>query len=334
LGIGVDIHPFLTTQDMFLKIMLGLTILLHFFAASIAIRLTKVTKYNLSWMLISAALVFMAVRRFVEFLPFVTDFKPQDFRLFFVWMGIATSLFLAVGVFLIGKIFKYMREVELKTRGYEKKLLTSVIDAEERERKRFAKDLHDGLGPLLSSIKLSISSLNAQTSENQRQKVIASVDVAVNEAIRSIKEISDNLSPHVLTNFGITKALRNFVNKMQLAGKIKMVLDIQLPDERYSESIEIVIYRVACELITNTYKHSGARNARLELWKENGTLFLNYFDDGKGFNVKRLKEADGSPGMGCYNICSRVESLKGEVVFDEECAKGIFVSVKVPLTDG
>jgi signal transduction histidine kinase len=319
---------------MFLKIMLGLTILLHFFAASIAIRLTKVTKFNLSWMLISAALVFMAVRRFVEFLPFVTDFKPQDFRLLFVWMGIATSLFLAVGVVLIGKIFKYMREVELKTRGYEKKLLTSVIDAEERERKRFAKDLHDGLGPLLSSIKLSISSLNLQTSESQRQKVIESVDVAVNEAIRSIKEISDNLSPHVLTNFGIAKALKNFVNKMQLAGKLKMVLDIRLPDERYAESIEIVIYRVACELITNTYKHSGARRAQLELWKENGVLFLNYSDDGKGFDVKRMKEVDGAAGMGCFNICSRVESLKGEVVFDEDCEKGIFVSVKVPLNEG
>ncbi len=315
---------------MLLNILLGISIVLHFFAASVAIRLTKVTKFNLSWMLITGALIFMTVRRVVEILPFVTNIKPQDFRLFFVWLGVGSSLCFAVGVVMIGKIFNHIKEMELKKREYEKKLLTAVIETEEKERRRFATDLHDGLGPLMSSIKLSISSLHGNVSDKHRERVLENVEMVVNEAIRSIKDISDHLSPHVLINFGIEKALVNFINKVRVSGKISIRTDFRLNNERFSDNVEIVVYRIICELIANTCQHSEGDLAVVTLWKENKTLRLTYQDNGKGFDMEKIMN-DNRRGTGQSNIQSRVDSLKGSLTFDNAPGKGIFVSIHIPL---
>jgi len=157
---------------MILKILLVISIILQFFAAGIAIKLTQVTKYNLSWILITTGLLFMAVRRLFEFLPFISEFNPDYFRQFYIWMGVVTSLSFAVGVFLIQKIFIYMKHVEKERRRAEKRFLTAIIRTEEGERSHIAKDLHDGLGPLLSSLKLSVSTLDNLPNESSRQKIL------------------------------------------------------------------------------------------------------------------------------------------------------------------
>jgi signal transduction histidine kinase len=163
-----------------------------FFAAFVAVKLTKVTKYNLSWMLISSALVLMAVRRVMDFLPLYTNFDRENLFWLYSWIGIVTSLFLAMGVFLIQKIFRYMRKVEQETRNYEKRLLNAVVQAEENERRRFANELHDGLGPLLSSIKMGLSVVAA---EKKEEAVSRNLEEAVQEAIATVREISNNSQP-------------------------------------------------------------------------------------------------------------------------------------------
>ncbi|HBY54582.1 MAG TPA: two-component sensor histidine kinase, partial [Marinilabiliales bacterium] len=135
---------------MILKILFVIAIILQFFAVAVALKLTRVTKYNFSWMLLTLGFILMAIMRLVEFLPYVTPIKPQDYREIFVWGGVITSLAFAIGVFMIQKIFKYMKRVEDSRRLTEKMFLNTIIQTEEKERKRFAKDLHDGLGPLLS----------------------------------------------------------------------------------------------------------------------------------------------------------------------------------------
>jgi signal transduction histidine kinase len=135
-------------QHMILKILFVIAIVLQFFAVAVALRLTRVTKYNFSWMLLTIGFILMAVMRLVEFLPYVSNIKPQDYREIFVWGGVITSLAFAIGVFMIQKIFKYMKRVEDSRRLTEKMFLNTIIQTEEKERKRFAKDLHDGLGPL------------------------------------------------------------------------------------------------------------------------------------------------------------------------------------------
>jgi len=316
---------------MALQITLAITIIFQFFAAAVAVKLTKVTKFNLSWILISFGFVFMAFQRLIEFLPFVTDFKPQDFRLFYIWLGAITSLFFAIGVFLIQKIFDYMKRVDQKTREQEKALLNAIIQAEERERRRFATELHDGLGPLLSTIKMSVSSLAAVETNPSSQSVIKNTNMVISEAIKSIQEISNNLSPHVLNSFGVAKAIRNFVNKINQSKGMKVVFKTNAMDVRFSTGTEVVIYRSVCELLNNSIKHSGATRVNIDLTADDKEILVNYRDNGVGFNTDSLFADEKTIGTGYFNMLSRVQSLKGTLEVFSDKDKGVLVAIAVPI---
>lgn len=318
---------------MILKILFVIAIVLQFFAVGVAIKLTRVTKYNFSWMLLTIGFILMAIMRLVEFLPYINVIKPQDYREIYVWGGVITSLAFAIGVFMIQRIFKYMKRVEDSRRLTEKMFLNAIIQTEERERKRFAKDLHDGMGPLLSTVKLSVSSLAQMKHDPASQEIVDNTEIVINEAIKSLKEISDNLSPHVLNNFGLVRALNNFINKINVAKTIRISLNTELKDERFDSSVEVVLYRVICELINNTIKHAHAKKIHISLTKENEYLNIIYKDDGKGFDVKKIIDQPSGSGMGFSNIYSRINSLKGEINVESEYKKGTLVNIKVLMHD-
>ena len=106
-----------------------------------------------------------------------------------------------------------LKRAEIERTRSENRILNAIIQTEEKERKRFAKDLHDGLGPLLSAVKMSVSALMNNKTQNQTE-ILENTNMVINEAITSIKEISNNLSPHVLTNFGLVSAIKNFTHKI------------------------------------------------------------------------------------------------------------------------
>jgi signal transduction histidine kinase len=318
---------------MILKILFVIAIILQFFAVGVAIKLTRVTKYNFSWMLLTLGFILMAIMRLVEFLPYVSSIKPQDYREIFVWGGVITSLAFAIGVFMIQKIFKYMKKVEDSRRLTEKMFLNTIIQTEEKERKRFAKDLHDGLGPLLSSVKMSVSSLAQMKQDDASREIVENTELVINEAIKSLKEISDNLSPHILNNFGLVRALNNFSNKINVTKTIRINLESDLKDERFDNNVEVVLYRVICELINNTIKHAQARKIEIKISKEEEFLNIVYKDDGRGFDVSKVIEQPGTGGMGFSNIYSRINSLKGEIKIESEHKKGTLVTIKVLMHD-
>ena len=318
---------------MILKILFVIAIILQFFAVAVALKLTRVTKYNFSWMLLTLGFILMAIMRLVEFLPYVTPIKPQDYREIFVWGGVITSLAFAIGVFMIQKIFKYMKRVEDSRRLTEKMFLNTIIQTEEKERKRFAKDLHDGLGPLLSSVKMSVSSLAQMKHDDATREIVENTEFVINEAIKSLKEISDNLSPHILNNFGLIRALNNFTNKINITKTIRINLVSDLKDERFDSNVEVVLYRVVCELINNTVKHARAKKIDISLMKEEQDLNIVYKDDGKGFDVTKIIEQPGNGGMGFSNIYSRINSIKGEINIESGQKKGTLVTIKVRMND-
>ncbi len=312
---------------MIFKFFLVIAILLHFFAAFIAIRLTKTTKFNLSWMLISTALVLMAFRRVLDLLPLYTEFDRESIFWLYSWTGIIISVCLAVGIFLIQKIFRYMRKVESETRNYEQRLLNAVIQAEENERRRFANELHDGLGPLLSSIKMGLSVVTAGRGD---EAVTNNLTEATQEAIATVREISNNLSPHILTHFGLDKAIHNFICRLNLPQGLEIHPLVEIGSQRYDNTLEIVIYRVFGELVHNTIQHAGAEQINFRLYETDSFLVLEYSDDGIGYFPQQTS-SEVKPGMGYFNMISRISSLKGEVLFDNHHSKGTFVIVKVPL---
>jgi signal transduction histidine kinase len=312
-----------------LKFVLAFSIIVQLIAAGIALKLFSVTKYALSWILITIGFLLMVILRFIEFLPFISSYKPDYFRELYIWMGVITSVVFAVGVYLIQQIFNYMKKVETERRKTEKRFLTAIIQTEEAERTRIAKDLHDGMGPLLSAVKMSVSTLEQLAADKQSLTIIRNATETVDEAIRSLKEISDHLSPHVLANFGMIRALANYVQKINQTGQLDIAFQTSLRSERFDENVEVVVYRVASELINNTIQHAQASRAVMAIAHEAGELILDYQDNGIGFEAERAMRENTREGSGLTNIQSRIKSLRGELTVESKPGLGIRVLIKV-----
>ncbi len=315
---------------MVFKIMVFLTLVLHIAATVVSLRLTRRTKYNVSWVLITIGFTFLLTRRIIEALPFFIDFDPQEYRMLYIWFGIIASLCLTAGLILVGRIFKYMEKMEKEKRETEKKFLAVTIQAEERERARVSKDIHDGLGPLLSTIKMSVSALKKVDEKPNKGEILNNLDTIINEAIKSIKDISDNLSPHVIENFGLVKALSNFIQKINATKTIRINFSNHLNNTRPNNDIEIVLYRVICELISNTVKHAEAKNIYITLDHDAKNLYVDYHDDGLGFEVDSLFKPH-IKGMGYYSMFSRISSINGQIVTNSSDEKGTIIKISIPF---
>ena len=313
---------------MVLKILLLISIVLQLSAAVIAIRLTRVTKYNLSWILITIALTVMALQPLAEFMQVGFGKEYMVAQDIVVWVGVLTSLCFAAGVFLIRKILNYISTVETKRRLYEKRILNAIIQTEERERQRFSKEIHDGLGPLLSSVKMSVSALDRMNTDPKQQAIIRNASVVVDEAVRCLKEVANNLNPHILMNFGLIRGLNNFINKVASFGGIKIRFDTNLKDERFDPNVEVILYRVVCEMINNTLKHARARQINLNIAYKNEEILLIFEDDGIGFEPEKAIDVPGG-GMGLSNIVSRIGSIKGSVDIYSKPDCGTTITIKV-----
>jgi len=315
---------------MVLKIALLVAIIFQIIAAIVSLKLTKRTKYNLSWIFITLGFLFLLIRVIIESLPFYSDFKPQDFRILYIWFGVASSIFFAVGLMLIGKIFSYMEKMEKEKRASEKRFLSVIIKAEENERRRLAKDLHDGLGPLLSTIKMSVSALKREDINEHSKDILRNLDNVISESIKSIKDISNNLSPHVLDHFGLNKAITNFIDKINTTDALKIKFTSNVNDLRFDQNVESVLYRVACELINNTMKHANATKVDIDLNYDIYTINMKYSDDGIGFEVDNLfKPQEKSTGY--YNMYSRISTLKGRIEVNSVPEKGVDISIHIPF---
>lgn len=319
---------------MVLIILLIISIILQLFAASVAIKLTRVTKFNSSWFLITIALVFMCVMRLDEFIHAIAA-RSGDKDLYlsmpigvYTWFGVATSLCFAVGVFMIKKILTYMTLREQQQRNSDMRILNAVIKAEEQQRQYFSKELHDGLGPLLSTVKMSISALSKVDNSDSSKEIIANTDHAISLAIRSLREISNNLSPHILNNFGVERAINNFINRLRPVIPTLINYNSNLKGERFDSDRETITYRIVCELINNGLKHAHATDISLSLSLIRESLTISYKDNGCGFDTETQYD-----GMGLSNIKSRISSIKGDISILSDIGDGTVIHIRLRTRD-
>jgi PAS domain S-box-containing protein len=210
----------------------------------------------------------------------------------------------------------------------EKRILDTIINTEERERKKFARNLHDELGPLLSSIKMYVNSLYSTTDKQKHDFVISQLKEILTEAIQSTKELSNDLSPHVLTNYGLLAALEWFIN--QIKPYIKIIFETNLKEERYSNTLESSIYRIIKELINNTIKHARAKTITIKLHRILRSIHLIYSDDGIGFPDEWLDNNEFM-GMGMSNILNRSRSINATSKFFNHVPNGMSFEMEVPV---
>ncbi|OFX20971.1 MAG: hypothetical protein A2041_05625 [Bacteroidetes bacterium GWA2_31_9b] len=312
-------------------IALIISIVLQLVAVVIALRLTKVTKYKISWILISLGFVFMAFRYLIDLFQYMNRPRLEELVVLNDWISVLISIFIASGVIIIPEIFNYMKRAEYARKIAEKNVLNAIIETEERERKRFAKDLHDGLGPLLSTVKMSVSALMKNEKDESNLEIIKNTDHIINEAIKSIKEISNNLSPHVLTNFGLASAVKNFTDKINETKVVEIKYESNMFNQRFSTNIEVVLYRTICELVNNSLQHSKAKNININLISNDTLIDLLYEDNGQGFDVQRIQQNDIS-GSGLRNMISRVESVNGTYKFESKLKYGFKADISINYT--
>jgi PAS domain S-box-containing protein len=208
----------------------------------------------------------------------------------------------------------------------ERITLNAIIQAEEQERTRVSQDLHDSIGPLLSAIKLYSNSIVHADDGTKRKEIHTKITELMDEAVRTVKEISNNLTSHVLTNFGFVAAINSFSEKIEMNHPIKILREFK--QELYiSETIQITLYRVLVELINNTLKYAYASEIKIKLGMVKDRISINYQDNGIGFEFK--KEIAGGKGMGLHNIHSRIKSLGGTISMKSEEGKGIRVDILI-----
>ncbi len=302
-----------------------LSVLLQIIAAIAAIRLIRRTKYNSVWILFIVAFIALCFVRLGQMVEMTDRSTWQLSPDFFVWFEVVASFSFAVGTLMVPKIFNYIDKLDFQRRLTERRILSTVLRTEEKERLRFSKELHDGLGPLLSSAKMSLSVL-AKDQNEQNKELWDNTLYVIDEAIRSLREISNNLSPHVLKDFGLARAIKNFLNKIPANENVKIRFVTNLKSERFETDTEVILYRVVCELVSNSIKHSGCSEINLSLHYNGGTLTLSYSDNGRGFEPTSVMDT----GMGLSNITSRINSLKGSFqVSSAPSGGGMSATIKV-----
>ena len=308
---------------MLITILLILSIVVQSLATAYALRLVRATKYNSVWILFIVGFSLLTIERLVQLLMDLSvEVVP---RWWFGYLGVTVSICLSIGVMYAHKLFRYIDRLNHQRTLLNKRILTAVLRTEEKARSRFSKELHDGLGPLLSSARMSLSVLSREERSADQREIIDNTTYVIEEAIRSLREISNNLSPHVLNDFGLARGVQNFIDKSVAMHDVKIRFTTNLRSERYDTDVEVILYRVICELINNSLKHSGCTAINLSLSQNGPELTLDYSDNGRGFNPQAMMDC----GMGLSNISSRINSLGGSCSITSSKGKGMQAAIRI-----
>lgn len=202
----------------------------------------------------------------------------------------------------------------------------SILKGQEEERSRLAKDLHDGLGGLLSGVKFSLSNMKDNLIITPENMAVfeRSLDM-IDTSIRELRRVAHNMMPEMLTKFGLDEALKEYCNTINATKLITVKYQSHGLTSRIAKSTEIIVYRIIQELLNNTLKHAAASEAFVQLIKEGSRLNVVVEDNGKGFDTSSPEHCKGA---GLTNIRSRVEYLKGQLDIHSEKGKGTLVNIE------
>lgn len=246
-------------------------------------------------------------------------------------------LLAAIALIIITGWFAWMQFKLKQQKAHQQELMRqkeirsqAVIDAEEKERQRIGKDLHDGVGQLLSAARMNVTNLEnifLQQPAQQSTNFKNAVDL-IDESVKEVRAISHNLMPNLLIKLGLAKAVREFIDKIASTGKLKIELQTIGLDQRLNQNTENILFRVLQEIVNNIIKHAKATEVSIQLIRHDNEMVLMVEDNGVGFNVEKINMFDG---IGLKNIQSRVEYLNGTVDFDSKPGKGTTVNIQVPV---
>ncbi len=224
----------------------------------------------------------------------------------------------------------HRKALQLETLNRElRRLSTRLMTAQDEERRRFARDLHDGIGQELAAAKIMLDGLPHQPARG-REKAIEEASEIVDRAIQQVRSMSHLLHPPLLDEGGLFSALRWFLEGMAERSGIQTSLDLQ-PAEfpRLAPQLERAVFRIVQEALTNVFRHSQARTACVTLIQKEGSLLLTVQDDGKGVAEQTAQLRPGSIGVGIGGMRERARELGGELRM-KNANPGTIVEILIP----
>lgn len=228
----------------------------------------------------------------------------------------------------------YIVTIEDITRDKEMEMvaLNSMLEGQELERRRIAKEIHDGIGPSLSTVRLLLENISSENTRLDNTKFSTQMSVIfdmIDSLTGDIRDISHQLMPKLLIDFGIIPALENLINRINKAERIKIILFHSILSERFPELIELGLYRICQELINNSVKHSSASEVQVQLIEHPDSIILMVEDNGCGFDKTFVMKEN--PGVGLINVESRTNAFGGNFILDTAISKGVTATIEIPL---
>ncbi len=210
----------------------------------------------------------------------------------------------------------------------------SIIEAQENERRRISRELHDGLGQLLSATKLKLGMFEFVQSQNKEKfnELIKEVDSIISKAIVEARRISHDLRPTTLDDFGLIPALRILCQEFSKLTGIKVKFQVSQLLERIDQKVEIAIYRIIQESFNNISKYAEATEVILDLYRKENFVYVRVKDNGKGFDIgEAIKNKKMGSGFGLLNMKERAELVGGKVDIITAAGQGTEVLLEINL---
>lgn len=250
--------------------------------------------------------------------------KPQEIE--FAWLmtaGISITFMLAVAIVLFvvfyqKKLFANQLKLQQLENEQRKNMLIASVQAQENERRRIAGDLHDEVGAILSSSKLYLSHLNQKNPGSS--VVIDKIEQLIDKATQNLRDISHNITPQNLEQFGLVSALEEVCLRINQAKSLQVNLSYN-HNKRLSIEQELGIYRIAQELLNNTIKHAKASEVMITLEFSISQFKFLYQDNGQGMQLSK-DSLQNQSGLGLRNLSSRAELIKAQIDFQSKPQKG------------
>ncbi len=254
-------------------------------------------------------------------------------------IAIGTAVLLMMAVFIIIFVAYYQQKQAKQQLAFKelqvqhrRELMEATLQGQEEERKRLAEDMHDGIGTMLSVTKMSLNQLERQLGGEiqvgfQFQKTRSMID----ETMTNVRRISRNLVPTTLERFGLQAALEELADRAT-DSETDVQLAYQEPVIPFLPALDLMLYRIAQELVNNAMRHARAKHIIIQLFSVENEVRLSVLDDGIGFDFDAVME-NKLGGLGLRNIESRLSVVNGHVTFDVAPGRGSQIHVQVRLHD-
>lgn len=268
--------------------------------------------------------------RFAKRLPgYIKDPSPSVF----LESGLFMDRFLELTAHMIREGFIIIINDVTGLKEIESSSVQAIISGQEKERRRLAREIHDGIAPLLSAAKLELDLFHEDLKELDQEipdERLLNIRNIIDSISADLRNLSHRLMPRLLEEFGLLSAIQNMVTRLNNTtnSQIELICNLE-PQERVEGEIELNLFRCCQELLNNAIKHASAGKITVQLIKHDTSVVLMVEDNGIGFSPDELDSE--KEGIGLLNVETRARTLNGEFIVESVKGRGTLISIELPL---